>query len=221
VTVTDAPAVKRTQPAPSEDVESVNPVRTKRSWVWKAGAIAIIIAGALGTAFLYSSSSNSAQVFVVGRDVSRGDTIEQQDLSTLDIAEGQSTAGIPLSDASNVIGKVATVDLPKGSLVTPSSVAAALSIPEGQALVGLSLTPAQLPAQSLVAGDRVAIVLIATDAAAASDSPAITGIVSNTTRDEASGTVIVDVYVSATVAADLTSRASAGAVAIYLTPKEK
>jgi hypothetical protein len=46
----------------------------------------------------------------------------------------------------------------------------------------------------------------------------VNGVVSDTAGDTASGTTIVDVYVSQTIAADLTSRAAAGAVAIYLTP---
>ena len=215
-----ATAAPAEEPARNAD-SSIAPVRTRRSWVWKAGAVAIIVAGALAGVFIYSSSSNTEQVFVVSRDLARGDVISQTDLSTLDIAEGQSTQGIAVANSSDVIGQVATVDLPKGSMVTKSALASALSVPEGKALVGLSLKPAQLPAQALVAGDRVAIVPVATDAAAAGDSAAVTGVVSDTTHDDAAGTTIVDVYVSETTAADLTSRASAGAVAIYLTPEEK
>jgi len=215
-----ATATTTAAPVRSED-NSIAPVRTRRSWVWKAGAVAIIVAGALAGVFIYSSSSNTEQVFVVSRDLARGDVVSQNDLSSLDIAEGQNTKGIAVANSSDVIGQVATVDLPKGSMVTKSSIASALSVPEGKALVGLSLKPSQLPAQALVAGDRVAIVPVATEAAAARDSAAVSGVVSDTTHEGSAGTTIVDVYVSETTAADLTSRASAGAVAIYLTPEGK
>ncbi|WP_435740098.1 SAF domain-containing protein [Clavibacter nebraskensis] len=202
-------------------------MRVKRPWTWKAGAVALIVAGALGGAFIYSSNSNSQQVFVSGHDIARGQIISQTDLGTLDISQGQSSSGIPVADAADVLGQTATVDLPAGSLLTPSALAPALSVPEGKALVGLTLKRTQLPAQALVAGDHVAIVPVAADAAAAATgattgaASAVAGDVSATARDEAADTITVDVYVPATAAADLTSRAAAGAVAIYLTPEGK
>lgn len=223
MTVTDAAPKAKRPVSPVAAPETITPIRAKRSWVWTAGAIALIVAGALAGVFVYSSGSHTQQVFIVSHSVARGQIIGQSDLSTLDISEGQKTQGIPVADSSDVIGQVATVDLPKGSLVTSASIASSLSVPSGQALVGLSLKPAQLPAQPLVAGDQVAIVPVATDSTGTSgtDTAAVTGVVSDTANNQASGTTIVDVYVSATTAADLTSRASAGAVAIYLTSSEK
>lgn len=231
MTVTDAaPTTSATAmraPGSATRADSITPVRVKRPWTWKAGAIALIVAGALGGVFIYSSNSNSEQVFVSSRDIARGQIISQTDLGTLDISQGQNTRGIPVADAADVIGQTATVDLPAGSLVTSSSLAPALSVPDGKALVGLTLKRTQLPAQALVAGDHVAIVPVAADATAAatgavtSGSSAVAGDVSATARDEAADTITVDVYVPATAAADLTSRAASGAVAIYLTPEGK
>lgn len=221
VTVTETAPTAKSAPTRLDAGETISPVRSKRSWVWAAGAIALIVAGGLGSVVIFSASSHTQEVFVVNGEVHRGDVIGKTDLGTLDIAEGQKTQGIPVSQASDIIGKVATVDLPKGSLVTSSAIAAGLSVPEGKALVGLSLKPAQLPAQQLVAGDDVQIVSVATNATGqggSGSSSAISGTVSDTASDQSSGTTVVDVYVNATVASDLTSRAAAGAVAIYVVP---
>lgn len=221
VTVTETAPTAKGVSTRLDAGETISPVRSKRSWVWAAGAIALIIAGGLGSVVIFSANSHTQEVFVVNGEIHRGDVIGKTDLGTLDIAEGQKTQGIPVSQASDVIGEVATVDLPKGSLVTSSAIASGLSVPEGKALVGLSLKPAQLPAQQLVAGDEVQIVAVAANATGqgnSDSSSAISGTVSDTATDQSSGTTVVDVYVNATVAADLTSRAAAGAVAIYVVP---
>lgn len=216
-------AVMETASAPAREEfridhpATVRPVRARRSRLYLAGAIALIIAGGVGSGFLYVTASHTGQILVVSQDLHRGDVIAATDLTSISIGQGQATRGIPAGDSAQVIGKVATVDLPIGSLVTGRSIADSLTIPDGQALVGLSLKPAQLPAQPLVAGDRVTIVPVATNGVPAPTSLRTeSGVVSDTVRDTASGTTIVDVYVSQTIAADLTTRAAEGAVAIYL-----
>lgn len=200
--------------------DRITPVRTRRSWTWIAGATALILVGGIVNVFIFSSSSHPNQVFAVAQNISRGATITKDDLTTIDLASGQITAAISATDSSDVIGKIATVDLPKGSLVIPAAISTTQSVPEGMALVGLSLKPAQLPAQQLAAGDQVQIVPVATDMTGqvSVNTTTVTGTVADTSTSQSTGTTIVDVYVSETVAADLTSRAAAGAVAIYLTP---
>jgi hypothetical protein len=197
----------------------ITPVRTRRSWIWIAGSAALILGGSLVNVVLFTSSVHPHDVFIVTHNIPRGSTLAAQDLTTLSLAGDQASVGIASTAPADVIGKVATVDLPKGSLITPASLAATQQVPTGQALVGISLKPAQLPAQPLTAGDHVEIVPIA-----ATNTPSlpvttstISGIVSDTADNQQSGTTIVDVYVSETVAADLTSRAAAGTVALYLT----
>jgi hypothetical protein len=169
--------------------------------------------------FLYTSLGHPEEVFAVARSIPRGTTITADDLTSLALASGQRSPAISTSTPSEVIGKVTTVDLPKGSIVTPAAIAATQQIPAGRALVGLSLKSSQLPAEPLVAGNRVEIVPIASDTTgdASVTTSTISGVVSDISIDQQSDTTIVDVYVSETVAADLTSRAAAGTVAIYLT----
>lgn len=204
---------------PATDVGVVPPVRTKRSRIWVAGATALILAGGLLSVFVYTSLGHPDEVFAVARSIPRGTTITADDLTSLALASGQRSPAISTTTPSEVIGKVTTVDLPKGSIVTPAAIAATQQIPAGRALVGLSLKSSQLPAEPLVAGNRVEIVPIASDTTgdASVTTSTISGVVSDISIDQQSDTTIVDVYVSETVAADLTSRAAAGTVAIYLT----
>lgn len=220
--VTEFASAVTVQDTRVDQPEPVRPVRARRSRYYLAGALALIIAGGVGSAFIYASASHTEQLLVVSHDLHRGEVIAATDLTSIGVAQTQVTRGIPVKDSAEVIGKVATVDLPSGSLVTGRSFAGSLNVPDGQALVGLWLKPSQLPAQPLIAGDHVMIVpVVAADGRPAPTSTAETGVVSDTAGDKASGTTIVDVYVSQSIAADLTSRASAGAVAIYLTGSGK
>jgi len=220
VALDGATAVGRSQSAPAE---KVTPVRAKRSWPVVAGSIALVVAGAVAGGMVYTSGSHTEKVFVVSQDVTRGSTIQKDDLTTIDIAQGQSTSGLSTSQASTIIGKTAAVDLPKGSLVTNSSITDQLAVPAGKALVGLALKPSQMPAQQLVAGDQIDIVPIAdpnNPQATQQAASTVRAVVSDTTKDEAGGVVIVDAYVPETSASDVTSRAAAGVVAIYLAPSK-
>jgi flagella basal body P-ring formation protein FlgA len=204
----------------STSAVQIAPVRSRRSRIWVAGAAALILVGGLLNVFLFTSAGHPTEVFVVTHNIPRGTALTTGDLASLALTSGQSSPAISTALPSEVLGKVTTVDLPKGSLITPATIATTQPIPTGRALVGLSLKPAQLPAQSLVAGDHVEIVPIAAVATidATVTTSTIPGIVSDTVVDQRTGATVVDVYVSQTVAADLTSRAAAGTVAIYLTP---
>jgi len=206
---------------------TVAPVRTRRSGIWLAGAIVLLLLGAIGGVFVYTSASNTQQVLVTKQAIQRGETINREDLTSIAIGAGQSTQAIPVSQASSVLGKIATDNISAGGLVTPTDISTGLAVPTGQALVGLDLKPNQLPGQSLTPGDKISIVPVATQAANGSPAPVnpsevISATVSDVSQASdsggSSGNVIVDVYVPAASAAQLTSQASAGAVAIYLTP---
>lgn len=217
--VATATATRGTPTRGSASTQPISPVRTRRSWVWIAGAAALILVGGLLNVVLFTSVGHPHEVFAVTHNIPRGTTLTADDLTSLALASGQNSPAISTASLSEVIGKVATVDLLKGSLVTPATIAATQQIPTGRALVGLSLKSSQLPAEPLVAGNHVEIVPIATDTTGevSVTTSTISGVVSDTSVNQQSDTTIVDVYVSQTVAADLTSRAAAGSVAIYLT----
>lgn len=208
----------------SADPAAVPPVRTRRSGIWLAAAVVLILLGGIGGAFVYTTASNTEQVFVAANSIARGDTIDREDLTTIALASGQSTQAIPVARADDVIGQIAAGNIAAGGMITESDLTPTLPVPSGQALVGLELKSNQLPAQALVGGDEIVIVPVASQSAtgvATTVDPASTvqATVSQVrTSANSTGTVIVDVYVEARSAANVTSLAAAGGVAIYLAP---
>lgn len=203
------------------DEPVVAPVRSRRSAMWLAAGVVLILLGAIAGYFIYTSASKSTQVFVAATDITRGDTITQASLTTLAIASGQPTSGISANEIDEVLGQIATTDLPAGSLITDAAIDEVLDGADGQATVGLLLSPQQMPTQQLVAGDEVLLVPIkphtASDQVAPEPIPATVSIVRATRED---GKVRLDVFVSPQAAAAVATNAAADTLALYLAPKK-
>lgn len=220
----EAPVSSSSEDRP--DAPTVAPVRTRRSVIGLAAAIALVITGAVVFAVLLNASSRTDDVVIVSDSIERGDTIGDGDLSTLAIGEGQTTKGIPAAELDSLIGKVAAVDLPAGSLVTSGSVTDALGAPEGRAIVGVSLTSAQMPVEPLRAGEDVIFVPLTNQVqGAATQIPleqTIPAVVSQVRApaEDAAGTLstTIDVYVAADLAPTLTAAAATGSIAVYVAP---
>jgi hypothetical protein len=200
----------------------VEPVRGRRSWRYTAGAIAAILAGGLLAVGIYTQAQHTVTVFTTAGTIERGHTFAARDLSTLTIAPGQPVAGFTTAQAAHIVGKVATVTLPAGSMITRTAVAAALPIPSGQAVVGIAVKPSQMPATVLTVGDDVVITPIAGQAGTvvskrAAPVDVVAVVTAAPVTDPATGLVVVDVSVASSEASDLAGRAAAGQVAVYLT----
>lgn len=219
-----APRVEQPNEAPT-----IAPVRTRRSAIWIAAAIAIVLLGAIAGGVGYNIVSQTNQVLVVQHDIARGSVIAEADLTTIAISEGQNTEAIPVDRANEILGKIAAVDIPAGGLVTAASVTDALAAPDGRAVVGISLKPEQLPLQRLHAGDEVILVLLSNQATAAGApievdiDQTIPAVISQVTYPADSGAgstirAVVDVYVNAQLAPQVSAAAAAGAIAVYVAP---
>lgn len=218
-----APQKNGRHPAPStagaEPDDAVKPVRTRRPWGLGFAAFACVVAAGLGSMFLYGSLQHTERAFTVTATVQRGATLTAGDLAAVEVAPGQRLSA--LASPSQIIGKVATVTLPKGSLVTPSSVADALPIPKGQALVGVALKPSQIPSVPLNPGDSVEIVPIAAQqgsvpAGQEPPSPVKATVATAAAPNASTGLTVVNVYVPQSVAAGIAGRAAAGMVTLYV-----
>lgn len=203
---------------------NVKPVRTRRSGIWGFAALALLLLGALGGVFLFQTASNATQVFVAAGDIPRGQTIEKEDLTTISIAASQTTTAISATDADEILGTIANVDIPAGGLITRTSTTTGLAVPEGKALIGITLQPGRLPAQQLTAGDNVVLVPIPAQGVADIEVTAadtIPAVVSQVRPIPNSNDVVVDVYVTAQAAPGITSKGAAGSIALYLAPAEE
>jgi len=186
-------------------------------------SIALIIVAGLGAAYIYTTTGRTTEVFSASSAISRGSVVEPGDLTTVEIPDNQQIPSYATTDADSVIGKTATVDIPAGTLISPNNVASQAGLPADTSIVGVSLTPAQLPSFPMSSGDPVRIVETPVNQG---DPPAttpktISATVASVTKDNVSGNTVVSVQVNSRDAADLAARAATGRVALILDSEQE
>lgn len=203
-------------PAVSGDLK---PVRRRRSPLFGLAVIGLILLSGLAGVIAFNSVSKSTPVFVAKSDIVRGHVITKDDLTTISIAADQDTQAISATKADTVIGQIAAVDIPTGGMVTTSSLTKSLAVPDGKALIGITLQPGKYPAQTLHAGDNVVLVPAQAQGAPPVDITAeqtTPAVVSQVKPVPNTNDVVVDVYVSAAAAPGIASRGASGGLALYL-----
>lgn len=193
-------------------------VRPRRRPMLIAVGIATIVVCGLGTFYWVNASSNTVSVLTTSGAVARGDTLEIADFGTMQISSGQATNAIPAEQAETLVGQVATVDLPAGSLVTADNVAATVDAEAGMAVVGLPVSVTQLPNSPLRAGDTVQVVFTPPSQGEAplGAPPIITATVHTVREAETKDLTIVDVVVPVDEASTLAAWAATGRIALVI-----
>lgn len=195
-----------------------SPPKLRRKPVVVAAAIIVIALGALLAAYLTTVVGNTRPVVAVRNDIARGETISQADLVVVQITPDPALKTVPSSELASLVGKHASVDLPAGGLVTTNAVTDAPIPAAGQSLVGAALTPAQLPAEPLLPGEKVRIV----NTPRQQDDPptgqpgSVPAIVVGTHPIGDQGQVVVDVTVPQNVAGKLAAAIATGRVALVV-----
>lgn len=194
----------------------------RRPWVFALMA-SLVAAGALGVAFVFTSVNDTQEVLVVSSDIKRGETIEAGDLAIVRVSVDPALTPVPGSQKAELEGSRAAVDLWAGTLLTEQAIADNLVPGEGESLVGISLTPAQMPSEPLYGGDVVRIVTTPGDQGEITDKEPVTieATVVGVSRVEETGETVVDVSVPEAEAADLAARAATGRVALVLDARER
>jgi hypothetical protein len=203
---------------------AVEPVRTRRRPLLVGLGIAMVALGGLGAVWLASTGTGTVSVVGVAKEVRAGDVIDKDDLVGVQVATGSPLHTLSVDRYAEVVGKRSLVRLLPGSLLNPDAVADRLVPGDGQALVGLSLAPAQRPAVQFDAGDAVQVLYTpggqdATSSSAASSpaSPVLATVVS--TRDDPDANrLIVNVTVPVASAQKVATWSSAGKATIVLLP---
>jgi hypothetical protein len=113
---------------------------------------------ALGAVLWHLSAVDRSPALAVVGTVERGDVISSDDLRVVYVSSDDALARMGESQMTEVVGRVALVDLAPGTLVTRSVVADRPTLEEGEGIVGLSLDPGGYPDLGLAPGDRVTIV---------------------------------------------------------------
>lgn len=225
-------ANRSAKPSPAPE-PAPKPVRGRRKPARFALALALIVLGTLATVWYVNTISQTTQVVAVAAPLERGTVIGQDDLTVVDLPDGPTVlATVPAADIEQMVGRYANVDLPAGSTLTPESVVDELNPAEGKSIVGVALSPAQMPIEALRAGDTVRIVETPVNQG---DPPVeepgtIDAVVISTTAPGANATgddvivtsdqTIVDVEVDTSEAAALAARAATGRVALVIDSME-
>jgi hypothetical protein len=122
------------------------------------GVLVLVVSG-LAALWLFESSADRTAVLALAGPVERGEVVTAEDLVTVEVAADEAIAVTRPGEVDGVVGRVALVDLPAGSLITSSQVASADEVEVGEGVVGLRLEPGQVPALRLTPGTTVSVLL--------------------------------------------------------------
>lgn len=203
-------------PRPPAAVASA--VRTRRRPAVVAIGVALIAVGSLAAVYLTQVVGRTVPVVALARSVQAGEAIERSDLTIAHVNTDPALHPVSADRLASLVGERAAMDLPAGSLLTEEAVTNKLVPGVGQSVVGVALTPAQLPAVPLRSGDRVRIV----DTPAAQGDPpsksplTISGEVVSVVGPSDTGLTVVNVLIPAAAAADLAAHVATARVALVL-----
>ncbi|AXI81169.1 hypothetical protein C7M71_004685 [Peterkaempfera bronchialis] len=161
-------------------------------------SVALIAAGGLGGAALYSATGERVAVLALARDVPAGQQLTAADLTVARIAGDPALHPLDGADLDRAVGMRATNDLKRGSLLTKADVIDKLIVRPGQQIVGVAAKRTQLPATALKPGRQV-IVVSTPDSTQGGDtaprSQTFTATVVTVGGADTDGTVVVDMAV--------------------------
>ncbi|WP_055483211.1 SAF domain-containing protein [Sphaerimonospora mesophila] len=178
--------------------------------------------GVLAGQYAYAQLDKRSSVVVVARDVPIGQVIGQDDLAAVRIAADPMVATVPAGRLSEMVGRVAAVDLVAGTLLADGHTTDAMTPGPGQQLVPLALKPGQLPARGLRAGDHVLVAAEPTDpgqARAGTATKDIPATVDRVGEADPEGTRVVDLLVGPGVGGLIAREAMRGHIALILTSR--
>lgn len=184
---------------------------------------ALVLVGALIGLGVWIISTDSTEIVAVRSAVDRGEVVAADDLMVVRVTVDPAVQVIPAAQLDGLIGQRAASDLVAGSLLAPGGITDLVVPRTGESLVGIALAIGQLPAEPLRPGDKVRLVQTPADQ---SDVPAtqvtIDAVVQGVSEVGSDGqTVVVDVVVPTSRAAEVAARAATGRVALVLDSRER
>lgn len=223
---TMSPAPVRASGSPGttpEPGQIAPPPKQRRRPALVAVGVACVAVGGMASAFAWQATSNAQEVLTVRETIHRGEVIGEDDLLSVRVGVDPAIRPVLAADLDTIVGKHAALDIAVGGVLTAEQVTGALVPPEGQSVVGVSLTSTQLPSNQLRVGDRVRVVTTADAAGAAATSTpeAVAALVVMSSLDEISGNTLVNVQVPSEAAPAIAAKAAAGSVALVLDSQEQ
>ena len=186
-------------------------------------AVLVVVLGGLVSMWAVGSYAHRDRVLVIAQNVPVGQTITIDDLAGADLSVDPRVSAFTVEQQSEVIGKVALVDLARGTLVNPSQVGQSQVLTAGQVLVPLQLKPGQIPSVGLAPGQRVLLVASPVDTGAATPTgsppdPIEASVAESGVPDASTGVTVVDVRVPRNAGVSLARMAAGGNVTVVVLP---
>jgi hypothetical protein len=177
----------------------------------------IMAGGGVLAAWAVNQLSGRELVIVMSREVSVGQEITRDDVSTTLVGADEGVATVPERELQQVIGMRAAVRLLAGTLLQRNAMTDQMSPAYDQQLVPVAVKPSRLPARGFQPGDPLLVITKSEDEALR--KPAITAVVDQVKEPDTDGLVVVDLLVNSADGPKLASLAADGDVAMVLTPR--
>jgi hypothetical protein len=195
-------------------------------------AVLLVALGAVAAGYLVISAGHRVGAVEITQEVGQGQRIPASAIREVQIASNSGLNYVAWQYANRVTGVYAAVHIPAGTLLTPAMTTATNNLASGKVEVGLSLKAGQAPTNLLI-GQTVEAFPVGTGSgcggngngagtgtAATPGVPIATGTIASMTGSTSTNgsTAAVTLAVSSADAGILACYASAGDVAIALTP---
>ena len=202
-------------------------------------AVLLVALGAVAAGYLVISAGHRVGAVEITQEVGQGQQIPAAAIKEVEIASNSGVNYVAWQYANRVAGVFAAVQIPAGTLLTPAMTTATSNLTAGKVEVGLSLKAGQAPANLLI-GQTVEAFPVGTGSGCAANGtaagtgnggagnggavspgvPIATGTIASVSGSTSSNgsTAAVTLAVSSADAGTLACYASAGDVAIALTP---
>ena len=203
-------------------------------------AVLLVALGAVAAGYLVISAGHRVGAVEITQEVGQGQQIPAAAIKEVEIASNSGVNYVAWQFANRVTGVFAAVQIPAGTLLTPAMTTATSNLTAGKVEVGLSLKAGQAPA-SLLIGQTVEAFPVGTGSSGCAANgaaggtgnggagnggavspgvPIATGTIASVSGSTATNgtTAAVTLAVSSADAGTLACYASAGDVAIALTP---
>jgi hypothetical protein len=198
-------------------------------------AVLLVALGAVAAGYLVINAGHRVGAVEITQEVGQGQRIPASAIKEVEIASNTGINYVAWQYANRVAGVYAAVQIPAGTLLTPAMTTATNNLAAGKVQVGLSLKPGQAPADLLI-GQTVQAFGVGTGTGCGGGTggtggagtgnaggpgvPITTGTIASVTGSTASNgsTAAVTLAVPSADAGVLACYASAGDVAIALTP---
>jgi SAF domain len=190
----------------------------RRNPKWIALGIVALCLGGLLSYMIYARVASETAVVAAAQTVYRGETIEQDDLTTITLRGGSLPQTIAAAKLGDLVGKRAAFDLVEGSVI-PSTAVVEQAIPaEGRAIVGLKLAPGRAPSNLLLPSSLVRLIAMPTAADSSTTDKLEGSIFIGRVIDQSPGTdgtsILVNVDVEAGTAPTIAMLAAQDRIAI-------